>query len=90
LIAGIVIGGTVFTYLLSTFLFAFSGGQSRMVPIVGYGAIAVAGIGVVVAAAVWRWRSAVEATKWTLIAMPIGGVAVVVVEWALSFAFGAG
>jgi hypothetical protein len=79
-----------FMYAVSTFLFAFSGGQSRMVPIVEYGAIAVVAAMILLAAIVWRLRSPVTAAKYAAIATPAAWVVAMFVEWALSFEFGAG
>src|SRR5438552_1456459 len=48
-------------YLITSFLFAFSGGQYRMVPVVGYGALAVIGAALSIASVEWRVRSVVQA-----------------------------
>ena len=49
-IAVIVLGVAAVGYLVTTFLFAFSGGQYRMVAVVNLGAVAVISLGVLVAA----------------------------------------
>src|SRR5439155_227023 len=63
-------------YLITSFLFAFSGGQYRMVPVVGYGALAVIGATLLIAIVVWRLRSLAAAVKWAAIATALG--------WALA------
>jgi hypothetical protein len=90
--AGIVIVVAVCSgvmFLVTTFLFAFSGGQYRMVPVVGYGALAVTVVTFVIAAVVWRLRSLGAAVKWAAIAGGVGWAIAVLVEWSLSFALGA-
>src|SRR2546421_11786378 len=52
-IAVIVLGVAAVGYLVTTFLFAFSGGQYRMVAVVNLGAVAVISLGVLVAAGEW-------------------------------------
>jgi hypothetical protein len=84
----IVISG--FMYLVTTFLFAFSGGQYRMEPIVQFGALTVIAAMLLLAAIVWRVRSPVAAVICAAIVTPIAWVVLVVVEWGLSFEFGAG
>lgn len=49
-IAAIVLPAALAGYLVTTFLFAFSGGQYRMVEVVNVGALAVIGLDVLVAA----------------------------------------
>jgi hypothetical protein len=76
-------------YLVTTFLFHFSSGQDRMGPVVNYGALGVVAGTLVLAATVWRIRSPAAALRWTAIATGVAWVAAVVIEWGLSFAFGA-
>jgi hypothetical protein len=76
-------------YLVTTFLFAFSGGQYRMVAVVDAGALAVIGLGVLVAAVTWKLRSPAVAVKWTAIATGIGWIAALITEWLISFQLGA-
>jgi len=56
-LAAIVLPGAGFGYLVTTFLFAFSGGQYRMVQVVGIGAAFVITVDVLVAVVAWRVRS---------------------------------
>jgi len=76
-------------YLVTTFLFAFSGGQYRMVQVVGYGALAVIGATLIFAAVVWRLRSMAAAVKWVAIATGASWAIALIVEWILSFSLGA-
>jgi hypothetical protein len=75
---------------VTTFLFAFSGGQVRMLPVVQYGAFAASGAAILLTAAVWLLRSPQAA----LITAALGTLTVwlvaVFVEWRLSFLLGAG
>jgi len=80
--AGVMLGVT-------TFLFAFSGGQYRMVPVVGYGALVVVVTTLVVAVVVWRLRSLAAAVKWAAIATGACWAVALVAEWILSFSLGA-
>ena len=89
-IAVIVLGVAAVGYLVTTFLFAFSGGQYRMVAVVNLGAVAVISLGVLVAAVKWIVRSSAEAIKWTAIATGGGWVAALIAEWLFSFSLGAG
>ena len=89
-IAVIVLGVAAVGYLVTTFLFAFSGGQYRMVAVVNLGAVAVISLGVLVAAVMWMVRSSAEAIKWTAIATGGGWVAAFIAEWLISFSLGAG
>ena len=82
-----IISGVMFG--VSVFLFAFSGGQYRMVAIVQYVAIGVFVAVLVAAAVVWRVRSPLVAATFAAIAAPITWVAALLVEWGLSFQFGA-
>src|SRR2546430_14036292 len=76
-------------YLITSFLFAFSGGQYRMVPVVGYGALAVIGATLLIAIVVWRPRSLAAAGKKGAIAHPLGGAPAKVGEWVPSIRHGA-
>src|SRR5256885_17073323 len=62
-IAGIVLGVAAVGYLVTTFLFAFSGGQYRMVAVVNLGAVAVISLCGVGAAGVWVGGVAAETVK---------------------------
>ena len=75
-------------YLITSFLFAFSGSQYRMVPVVGYGALAVIGATLLIAIVVWRLRSLAAAVKWAAIATALGWALAIVGEWILSFGLG--
>lgn len=88
-IAAIVLPAAGVGYLATTFLFAFSGGQYRMVEVVNVGALAVIGLDVLVALVTWTLRSPAAAIKWTAIATGVGWVAAVIVEWLVSFTLGA-
>ncbi len=88
-IAAIVLPAAGFGYLVTTFLFAFSGGQSRMVAVVNLGALTMIGLDGVVAAVAWRLRSPAAAVKWTAIATGVGWLATVIAEWLISFRLGA-
>ena len=88
-IGAIVVSAGGFFYLVTTFLFAFSGGQYRMVAVVNGGALLVVAVGVATAAGVWRMRSPVSAVKWTASVTGLGWIAAVASEWLLSFSLGA-
>jgi hypothetical protein len=76
-------------YLVTTFLFAFSGGQYRMVAVVNDAALAMIAIPIVAAAIAWRVRSGAAAAV-TAAAVTLGGwVATAVAEWVVSFWLGA-
>src|SRR5256885_8323769 len=75
-------------YLITSFLFAFSGGQYQMVPVVGYGALAVIGATLLIAIVVWRLRSLAAAGKRAAIAPALGWALAIVGEGDLSFALG--
>ncbi len=76
-------------WLVTTFLFAFSGGQYRMVGVVNLGAVAVIALGLVAGAAAWLVRSRTAAIITAAFATIGGWVAAVIVEWVLSFWLGA-
>lgn len=77
-------------YLVTTFLFAFSAGQYRMVTVVNIGALVVLGVGVVTAAIAWRRRPPTTVLRWSAIATAVGWSAAVFVEWSISFLLGGG
>jgi arginine exporter protein ArgO len=77
-------------YLVTTFLFHFSGGQYRMGPVVDYGALAVIAGTLLLTAIVWKVRSPAAALKTASIATPVAWFVAILVEWGLSFAWGAG
>lgn len=79
-----------FMYLVTTFLFHFSGGQTRMGPVVDNGALAVTAFSLLTVAIVWRMRSLTAAAICTAVVTPVAWVVAVFVEWRLSFALGAG
>ena len=90
-----VIGATIAAaaflgYLVTTFLFAFSGGQYRMVAVVNYGVVAMIAVPIVVALVAWRIRSGRAAAKVVLAATAIGWASAILIEFVLSFALGAG
>jgi hypothetical protein len=76
-------------YLVTTFLFAFSGGQYRMVEVVNIGALIVFALGVLVAAVAWRLRSPSAAVGWAAAATGAGWVVALTTEWLISFRLGA-
>jgi hypothetical protein len=78
----LVISG--FLYGVSVFLFAFSGGQYRMVDVVNYAALAVIALMIVLAAIVWKIRSPAAATKFSAIGTPVAWVVALFVEWGFS------
>jgi len=87
-IAAVVLAAGAFGYLVTTFLFAFSGGQSRMVGVVNLVAVSVVVSSLVVAAIVWVLRSPMHAFQWTAIATVIGWFAAIAIEFVLSFSLG--
>jgi len=88
-IGAIVLGAAAAGYLVTTFLFAFSGGQNRMVVVVNVGGLIVIGLDVLVAAAAWIVRSPADSIKWTAIAAGAGWAAALIAEWVFSFWLGA-
>jgi hypothetical protein len=86
----VIVPASAFMFLVTTFLFHFSGGQSRMEAVVNYGALAVIAATALVAVVGWRTRSPVDAIKYTAIATGVLWVAALFVEWGFSFALGAG
>ena len=87
-IAAVVLAAGAFGYLVTTFLFAFSGGQFRMVAVVNLVALAVVITSFVVAAVVWVLRSPMHALQWTAIATVILWFVALVIEFVLSFSLG--
>ncbi len=75
-------------YLITSFLFAFSGGQYRMVPVVGYGALTVIAATLLTTIVVWRLRSLAAAVKWAAIATALGWTLAIVVEGIVSIGLG--
>ncbi|HEX2680590.1 MAG TPA: hypothetical protein VHM88_21360 [Candidatus Acidoferrales bacterium] len=87
--AGIVVSAA-FMFGVTTFLFAFSSGQSRMVQVVNYGALAMLVISVVTAIASWILRPGATAAKATAAVVAVGWFVTTIVEFILSFFLGAG
>jgi hypothetical protein len=73
-----------FMYLVTTFLFNFSGGQAKMGPVVGYGALTVIAATILVAIVVWKVRSPLAAVIAAVVATPIAWFMVVFMEWGFS------
>ena len=88
-IAIAIVVPAVLMYLVTTFLFAFSGGQYRMVAVVNFAALAMIAIPSVAAAIAWRVRSGAVAAVTAVTATLGGWVATAVTEWVLSFWLGA-
>lgn len=81
----LIIGLTsAFMYLVTTFLFHFSGGQARMGPVVDYSALAVIALVILLAVIVWKIRSPTAAVKFAAVATLVAWVVAVFVEWAFS------
>jgi hypothetical protein len=89
IVVGVLLAGA-FMYLVTTFLFDFSGGQYRMGPVVVYSALGAISATLVVAAIAWRIRSPSAAAGWAAIATAVTWAVAVFVEWRVSFALGAG
>ena len=86
-----VISGVM--YEISIFVFAFSGGQARMEPVVNYVALAVVALVLLLTAIVWKIRTPTGAAIFAAIGTPVAWVAAMLVEWGLSefvFVNGAG
>src|SRR2546423_11525259 len=81
----IVLPSGAFGYLVTTFLFAFSGGQYRMVAVVNVVALMVVALGAGAAAVSWKLRSSAAAVRWTAIATGIAWVPAIVAQWLVSF-----
>ncbi|HEY3085265.1 MAG TPA: hypothetical protein VGK28_07390 [Candidatus Dormibacteraeota bacterium] len=88
-IAGIVLLAAGIGYLVTTFLFAFSGGQYRMVTVVNAGALCVIALGLAAAVVGWMIRSPEKAIKWAAFATGIGWPVALIAEWLISFQLGA-
>lgn len=88
-LAVLVLFSSALGFLITTFLFAFSGGQARMVAVVNIGALVVVVVLILVAVVAWVIRSPVEAIKWTAIATGVAWLTAIIVEWILSFSLGA-
>lgn len=88
-VVGVVLPAAAFGWLATTFLFAFSGGQYRMVPVVDYGAAAMIVVPLAAAAVVWRLRSAPAGLLAAVAAAAVGWIVTLVVEWLISFSLGA-
>ena len=76
-------------FLLTSFLFDFSGGQYRMGPVVAYGALAAVSGALIVTAIAWRIRSPDAAAAWAAIATAVAWAAAILVEWRISYVLGA-
>ena len=88
-----IVGATgvaaAFGWLVTTFLFAFSSGQGRMVPVVGYGALAMVAVPLVVGTVAWRLRTPLIGFIGAMVAIGAGWVVLIIVEWLISFQLGA-
>ena len=71
-------------YLISVFLFAFSGGQYSMVSVVNLAALVVVALMIVLAAIVWKLRSPTSAAIFSAAGTPVAWVVAMFVEWGLS------
>lgn len=78
-----------FGYLLTTFLFAFSGGQARMVSVVNLVDLIAFVATIAAGTMVWLLRSPADVVKWAVIAAAIVWFAAIVLEFVLSFSLGA-
>ena len=87
-IAIVVLAAGAFGYLVTTFLFAFSGSQYRMVAVVNLVALLVLVSSFVMAAVAWILRSPMHAFKWAAIGTAVGWIAAIAVEFVLSFSLG--
>ena len=74
---------------MTSFLFAFSGGQYRMVPIVNTGAVIVIALGLIAAALASRTHSRMEIIRWTAIVTAASWALAIGIEWLVSFRLGA-
>ena len=77
---------------VTTFLFHFSGGQVRMEPVVRYGAYSAFAAAVLLATIAWlRWlRSPTAASIGATVSGIAAWAVALLIEWRLSFVFGAG
>ena len=88
--AAIVLLAGAVGYVITTFLFAFSGGQYRMVAVVNAATLIVIGLSALVAVIVWKQRSSGAAIGAAAIATGVGWGTALVTEWGISFWLGAG
>jgi preprotein translocase subunit Sss1 len=88
-VAAIVLLAGAVGYLITTFLFAFSGGQYRMVTVVNAATLIVIGLSALVAVIVWKQRSPGAAIGAAAIATGAAWTAALVAEWVVSFWLGA-
>jgi hypothetical protein len=88
--AAIVLVAGAVGYLVATFLFAFSGGQYRMVAVVNAATLIVIALSALIAAVVWLRRSPGAAVGAAAIATGAGWAVALVVVWLISFSLGAG
>src|SRR2546426_10690729 len=79
-IGAIVLGAAAAGYLVTTFLFAFSGGQNRMAGVVHVGGLIVVGLDVLLGAAGWILRSPADALSWTALAAGAGWAAALIAD----------
>jgi hypothetical protein len=77
-----------FMFGVTTFLFNFSGGQYRMGPVVGYGALAAMTATLLVAAIAWKIRSPAAAVLSTGVALAVNWTVAIFVEWRISYVLG--
>jgi hypothetical protein len=89
IVIGVLLSGA-FMYLVTTFLFGFSGGQYRMGPVVEFGALAVIATPLLTAAITWRIRTPTIAAITAGIATAVAWVLAILVEWRISYVLGAG
>ena len=75
---------------MTTFSFAFSGGQNLMAAVVNAIGLMVIGLGALVATVTWRLRSPRAAITSAAISTGAGWAAAFIVEWVISFWLGAG
>jgi hypothetical protein len=87
ILIGVLLAGA-FMYLVTTFLFGFSGGQYRMGSVVLYGALAAIGAALVVAAIAWRIRSPAAAAASAAIGTAVAWAVAIFVEWRISYVLG--
>ena len=82
-IAAVVGLVTILMFGVTTFLFAFSGGQGRMEPVVKYVALVVFAVAMVLTAIVWILRSPRAAVVCAGIATPVAWAVAVFIEWRI-------
>jgi hypothetical protein len=86
---GVVLIGALM-YFVTVFLFDFSSGQSRMGPVVEFGALTVIATTLLAAAAAWKIRSPAAASNIVWFATAAAWVVAIFVEWRFSYVLGAG